>query len=322
MHPGFTERHAGTIVSLAVHIALFVILSNTTVQRSINASPRPEPIRIEFDRPTPEEPEVEQEIEAPPEPPAYDRAASTRAELQSEEVSEPATPSAVEVASLEPADPVLEFEPAAATFAEKDSQAATDSPASEDGTVVAPPETALSAEMRKYLDEQREKVKRLNEKVARQGSGDVARRLSLARIKIEGQKWLDTTEGATEGVMRSMTTLGVPPSAADDVCARYGIRIILAQVDASDVTGGFLNRAETASGTYYNRVGKGQYQVFSFSERALARMVRIEREELEKRGHDPRNTRVLEVEYGIVRTPGGYDLGIKKFRVAPIQLEP
>ena len=82
----------------------------------------------------------------------------------------------------------------------------------------------------------------------------------------------------------------------------------------------FLNRAVTDEGVFINRHGKGTFRVFSFGAAALGRMVQLEEDALRAKGFDPVRSRVVRVDFGIVRTGKGYDLGVKKIEAEPVRL--
>jgi len=185
----------------------------------------------------------------------------------------------------------------------------------------SPPLSTLEEE--KFLEEiqsRKEALKNYNREVASKGSDEVADRLQAASLAQKGKKWLTNTDGLREGIIRSLDTSDVPPNIAEKVLERYGIKIMMKMMDGNSGGYNFLNQAKTNGGSYFNRVGKGMYQVFSFGQPAVARMMQLEVEELKRRGYDPAKTRVTEVEFGVIQTTGGYDLGVTKIEMLPVEV--
>lgn len=314
----FTDRFGGWAVSIAFHIALFTILyiqeAPSAILRLAEATPRP--IRIELGAPPP--PQALSEPAAGDESEASETAPPAQRELRQESGREPAT--APEIGQ-EP--PPLTFVPAVATRAPEFTDATDPEPIdakrSQETETMA---LVLDEIAKKRLQKQRSELNETNQQNAQRGSEQVEERLRLARVDLKAKQWLDSSDGAQEGVIRTLTTVDVPPEVAERVFARYGIEILYKYLDGDGNAQGFLNRAKTSGGTYYNRVARGHYQVFSFSQAAVARMVQLETQEILDRGLTPGRTRVLEVEYGVVSTARGYDLGVKHMSVAPMEFDP
>lgn len=175
--------------------------------------------------------------------------------------------------------------------------------------------------LKEIMDEQRDDLARAaDRRLTEKGSPEIEERLRLAAVDQSAKKWLRTDDGRREGIVRGLDTSGVPDSVAQGVLGRYGIRIVLKQLDGSARGMGYdyLNEAKAGGDVYYNRVGSGIYKVFSYGQGAIARMMQLETDEIARQGHDPATARVLEVEFGIVAVPGGYDLGVKRIRIEPM----
>ncbi|GEM_PF-3735468 len=310
------DRHAGWIVALGFHAALFVLLLNYSIpKRPVEAEPPP--IRVvlaEAEEPTPApSPALEETVALSP--PL--QAAATEAEealpegLEAETHEPPSTeePAAEASAAIQiveaPSPPETEpLEP------QDDSEAA----ASAEESAKRREET-LARELAEAEATRRAEV----ETLAEQGSRAIADRLQAAEINLQAKKWLSTTDGLEEGVLRNLDVTDVSPEVADRVLARYGIKVVYMYLDGQASPFSFLNQAATAAGTYYNRAGRGLYQAFTIPQRAIARMVELEAQELRRRQADPARTRILEVLYGIIDTPRGPDLGIKRLEAQPVE---
>lgn len=297
---------------MAFHIALFAILyvqeAPSAIMRAIESLPQP--IRIELGAPPPPQ--------ALSEPVAGERSENSVAPPVDQREFREEAPTVTEI-DQQPAP--LTFVPAIATRSPEISEAPEpiDAEQSHEAETMA---LVLDEIAKKRLQRQRKELSELNQQNAQRGSELVEERLRLARVDLKAKQWLDSSDGAQEGVIRTLTTVDVPPEVAERVFARYGIEILYKYLDGDGNAQGFLNRANTPGGTYYNRVARGHYQVFSFSQGAVARMVQLETQEILDRGLTPGRTRVLEVEYGVVSTPRGYDLGVKHMSVAPMEFDP
>lgn len=296
--PGFAERNCGLVVSFTFHFALFFLLYNSAGPVTIPPPPEPELIHIALSEEAAEPPaplatselESEPELEEPIQPPEEEEA-----EPQAPEPTEPLD-EPIEQETLEP-EPVSESQESEPT----------------------PEEQAEQDPFEQFLERQRKSIQAENRELMENGSDAIADRLQMASIKLQSQKWLETTRGADEGMIRKLDTMDVPPEIADRVLARYGIRITYRYIDGARSKYDFLNQASTSDGTFYNRGGKGYYQVFSFGPVAVSKMMRLVTEEMKRQGVAPSRTRVIEVVYGIVETPGRYDLGIKHIELAPVE---
>jgi len=158
----------------------------------------------------------------------------------------------------------------------------------------------------------------LPEELRKGRSRQIDRRLAMLQSKLSADQTLFRTEGLNEGAIREIDITGVPPNVSQEVLGRYGIRIMLMNLNGNDPNPGFLSRAQTNEGQFVKRSGSGVFQVFNYGPPAIARMMQLEEAELEKQGLDPKTSRVVRVVFGVVRTTKGYDLGIKKLEAEPV----
>lgn len=318
------ERWGGWLISVCLHIAFFALLLNFNAPvrdyRGIDETPA---VRIVLAAPEPETPE-----DTPPDPDPAHRMENVR----STTAENPASASRMRH-GVSPEIPP-EGDPRAEESATDSIQVISEL-TGESEEVPAPAELSPQTDDRmrrsEHLRHEEDLVRELRER-SRRGEltprgTDTERReeidMRLKEIEIDqsAKRWLTTTEGQAEGVIRSLDTMGVPQTLAEEVLGRYGIRIYVDVMDGKGSTMKFLNEARTSQGTYLNEVGRGMFQIFSIPQSAVGRMMRMEVREMERRGMDPARTRVLEVEYGIIRVPGGYDLGITQFKAVPDVIE-
>lgn len=297
-NPGFAERNCGLVVSFTFHFALFFLLYNASGPVTIPPPPKPELIHIAL-------------FEEESEPPAALAASEFEPESQIEEPDQ--TPAEEEADPLTPAptDPLGEPIEQEALEPEPESEPQESEP--------EPEEQAEQDSFKQFLEQQRKSIQAENKERMENGSDAIADRLQMASIKLQSQRWLETSRGVDEGMIRKLDTKDVPPEIADRVLARYGIRITYRYINGAPSKYDFLNQASTSEGTFYNRGGKGYYQVFSFGPVAVSKMMRLVTEEMKRQGRPPSRTRVIEVVYGIIETPGRYDLGIKHIELAPVE---
>ena len=313
-----SERHGGLIVSLAFHMALFTLLYNVSVPEIFISEPEPQPIRILLAEPAPEEVGEEEQ----PQPP------------QPEELLTPQPPLPVQRTVAELIDSTsedneatapLELEPVAAMFSSEEIENLETELVQIDE--VEPPEEDADRRIEEELEfeqslrPQLAALSRSNDELSQSGSSEIDDLLRTARVDQKAMEWLSTTDGLDKGVIRSIDVSDHPPELARSVLARYGIETTVARLDGKGSSYGFLNRAKTSAGTFYNRAGKGVYRVFSIPQALIPELVRMEVDALRRRGMDPARTRVLRVDYGIVNTTRGYALGVKDLEVAPMEFD-
>lgn len=351
---GVVEAWGGYFIALAFLPSLLALLNFFIIYTPPQAAPEPEPIRVTLNEPPPplafappasesaDEPEgapaqaqrtvaedAEAETDSPatesPSPPV-ELAAIEEAADPAEQAESDSAPSKIEFADPAPSELAIDAQPPESPRPAEDAATEPDAslppvnPAGSGDDEAEERRLEEERELKEILD-QRAALTAHNKDVSQRGSDKVGERLREASVEQSAKKWLTTTEGADRGVIRGLTTDDVPAHVAEDVFRRYGIKIAVQVLDGS--TGGysFLNQARTSSGTYHNRVGKGMYQVFSFGQVAVGRMMQLDLDEMKRRGLNPAKTRVIEVEYGIVSTKRGHDLGILKFKAAPLKAE-
>lgn len=143
--------------------------------------------------------------------------------------------------------------------------------------------------------------------------------LSEVRVMTEANIYDYAAEGSQTGVLRSLDLTGFSKGVVDSVMTRYNIRIDKRYIKDERPTYSFINSARKGDQVYRNVVGSGQmYEVFMLSNSALARMVSLEHEEMERRGFDRNKTKINKVVFGIVSVGDRYDLGIKQFEAFQI----
>lgn len=309
----------------------------------------PEPIQtVAATAPEPEPPALSETLPAQPDPQSANSSDPSQPS-QPNAALEPPQPTQVAAAVVQPNVPA-QFEPAGATQA--DAAAPSDDPG--DGgtgdkfrtTITPEPEQPLrkmdshpdidvpaspsapasptgnsrERELAKLaeIQQRRKGLVEANEELGKKGSGQVGERLTEEAAKLGTKRALASTRGVANGPARGLDTTGVPQDVAEKVLSRYGIQIFYKDVSGEKTEYGFLNEARTSAGTFYNRAGHGVFQVISFGQIALSRMMQLEDDEMRKRGLDPAVTRVVEISYGIVATTKGYDLGVIKMEVAAI----
>lgn len=159
------------------------------------------------------------------------------------------------------------------------------------------------------------------------GSKAVAGRIGQAMVVLKaqsslyGKKDLFSARGAAEGVTRELDISGVSQSEAQKVLDRYGIKILMTRVNSPGSDMVFLNKAKTNEGQFVSGFGAGIYRVFRYPASAVGRMMQLEEDALHDNGFDPARSRVVRVIFGVVSTPQGYELGVKKIEAQPV-MEP
>lgn len=347
----FLEKHGGTVISVAFHLAFFMLLQNYSLPLTrVDAKPEPEPIRIELRPPAepvqpapadpeppvemPPIPELEENVATVADPNAGEdsgnEAAGEEGEAGESEAAEREVAAARSLPAARPAEGLI-FEPGPAEIAplEEEAESEPEPVLPEDSTAPPPPEDEsaepieLDARIQTYLKERESALNEYNDAVGQRGSDSVAQKLRLARAELEGKRWLESTEGAQEGAIRSFAVASVDRRISEEVFARYGIESYSQYVD--EKTGGdfgYLNSAKLGGTQYIRRSGQGMFMVLSIPESALARLAQLERDALLERGLNPASTRVIEVEFGIASVGKTFDLVVTNLKVAPIQFQP
>jgi hypothetical protein len=124
------------------------------------------------------------------------------------------------------------------------------------------------------------------------------------------------------GTVRELDLSGRSQAVIDLIMTRYGLSIEQRYLTGpSNQT--FLSSAATSQGGKYfaSRDSRpGVYEVFELSRRAVAKMSKLEEEEIRRRGLELDRTCVTGVRFGIVEIrPGEFDLGILDFQAEPVR---
>lgn len=167
------------------------------------------------------------------------------------------------------------------------------------------------------LEQSRRRAESLADSLEREKS-EIRQFLARERLAIRAEKFDFSSQGATEGAVRTIDITHVPEQAAELVFKRYGIRIVKRYLQGNE-GGGFLNAAKTRHGVYTNRSGAGLFEVFEVSPRAQARMTELELQALRSRGLNPAQTQVLEVVFSVAQVNDEWDLVIRTFKARPIK---
>ncbi len=338
-----SDGWSALILASCIHLSVFAILGSYESRRPV-PEPVTETVRVvlKTEEPAPEPDPVPEPVRDEPkpqsEPMPLDVAKTTAAEPanESQPQTEPQEEPPATTTSTNSSNLALKFEAVGETIGDPDG--AENPPEEADPSSIPPtPSEQQQADAIKKAERRRAEEEKLreimarkgdraaafNDDVAEHGSAEVEGKLRAASASQQARKWLTNTEGVNEGIIRSLSTTDVPPAVAEQVLERYGIKIFFKMLDGNDAGYNYLNQAKTSGGTYFNRVGRGMYQVFSFGQAAVSRMMQLELDELQKRGHDPETTRVVEVEFGIIPTTRGtYDLGVKGIKAVPITVKP
>ena len=143
---------------------------------------------------------------------------------------------------------------------------------------------------------------------------DLQYRLKVATMQASAAPHFPSYDGARVGAIRTLTLDNVDLATAQEVMARYDIRITSGRfMQQSGLS--YLNSAASRGSVFTPQQAPGVYDVFEISPKAYQRMVVLEHNWLVSRGYNPRETRVDTVEFGIVRKGSVFDLGILKMQV-------
>ena len=143
---------------------------------------------------------------------------------------------------------------------------------------------------------------------------DLQYRLKVATMQASAAPHFPSYDGARVGAIRTLTFDNVDPATAQEVMARYDIRITSGRFMHQSGPS-YLNSAASGGSVFTPQQAPGVYDVFEISPKAYQRMVVLEHNWLVSRGYNPRETRVDTVEFGIVRKGSIFDLGILKMQV-------
>lgn len=130
---------------------------------------------------------------------------------------------------------------------------------------------------------------------------DVAAEVQRRQIETLGEEFAINSDGGQSGIIRTLDVAGFPDTIVRPLLSRYGIEIERRPVSPSDQRG-FLNAATLQSGTFTNQMATGVQEVFVISPKAVAMMAGLETQALMKNGHNPRDTRIRKITFGIVKS--------------------
>ncbi len=119
------------------------------------------------------------------------------------------------------------------------------------------------------------------------------------------------------GTIRELDLAGPPETVVKDIMSRYRLKVTVKAVPGGS-NQSFLSSAASQSGDRFfadRRSPAGIYQVFELSKLAVAKMSRLEEQEILRRGLKPETANVRRVKYGIVETADGHDLGVTEFEL-------
>lgn len=283
--PHWLERWGGAIVTVAVHLALAMVLFSRPLERPVPRIPDPPSIVMML---APADPLPETLPSSSFEPVAA--TAASAAEEQSAAMTD----------AVELPPEVSEIEQALAQASEV---------AGESGSgarlVLSP---ALAGQLR-------EEARRIAKERQDLRKEQVDLEASLMRIEMEskGRNFTLSTDGARTGAVRVLNVSDYPPEIVRQVFSRYNIRIERNVIPSSAGVGmpSFLNAAETKDGTYRNVPAEGPQDVFVLTTRAVHLLSLMETQALQVRGYDIRRARIREVHFGIVKNEQNeWDLGV------------
>ncbi len=296
------HRYLGHTVAVPLVVLLLFLLTLIEIRRRDAVEPEPMRITMEFQQPEPEPEPIEEE---PPEeeqieeldPIPFDQVVATRVdspEDESELILDPVEgqpeQTAEELVTEEitppPAAPVEDWVPTTDQMADL---------------------RALESEVARETSSLEREATELRESIIRREVSSAARDFEL------------DTDGGTHGAIRLLKLDGFPDHVVEDVLARY--RITFERRHASPSAGrGFLNAAQTQSGTFRNVQREGIYDVLVLSTYAMTYMASREIEALQRKGYDPATTRVRKIVFGIVmNSEDEYDLGVVDLEVERVR---
>lgn len=126
-----------------------------------------------------------------------------------------------------------------------------------------------------------------------------------------------------EGAVRELDLEGFPHDVVDDIMKRYKLKVVTRHIPAGQRGQSFLSSASRgANETYFGggAVPEGVYEVFQLSRDSVALMSRLEEEALKQRGLEPLKSRVIHINFGIVKDGDeGYVLGVKSMEAEAVE---
>ncbi|MEI7634899.1 MAG: hypothetical protein WCK47_11540 [bacterium] len=181
-----------------------------------------------------------------------------------------------------------------------------------------PPPSQLPQDVRNELQKERDELRAQIER-ERAGASALAGQAAQQALAVRSRA-ADIAAGS-RGTVRELDFAGWPNNVVDEIMTRYRLRITR-QTLRKPSNQSFLSTAADASGDRYyadNTAPPGVYEVFELSRESVAKMSRMEEEEIKRRSLDLEHTRVTRVKFGIVEVPPGkYDIGILFMNAEPI----
>jgi len=176
----------------------------------------------------------------------------------------------------------------------------------------------------KRLDAIAEKLLDQQERIEAKATG-IESEINRRMLEVAGRKFLFDSDGGREGMIKVLNIEGFPQDLVKRVLARYGITIQYRKVTTEDLENSrtFFNAVAAEEGDFTAITQDGYYEVFSLSSKAVAMLSAIERKHLNDMRHNPAQTRIRKIEFGIViDEEGEYGLGVTDIETEVIELLP
>jgi hypothetical protein len=306
---GWAERHGGWILSVAFHFVLVVWLVFQEIPAHHRAA-SPRPIWITLESPKVPMPEPRPALAVVPTPPP----------VMPADLAKPA------LERMEPAQPLPGGggPPGPGSSPSHVTRSVSPRGLSKRGLGSAEQGERIAGILQKYGGKPEDLNKTVDSALERVDS-----RLMKAEVAQAASPYLDKmgaggggSGGGGNGPVRTFTFGRMDSAAEKGVMALYGIQMTRRHVLPSS-SGSFLSGVSGANGTVYQPAPKeGDYEVIEVPQRAQQQMAQLERQWLMMHGYSPRSTRVVSVEFGVVKQPNGqWDLGILNIKVQPIESE-
>ncbi len=295
------HRYLGYTVAVPLVVLLLFILTLIEIRR--HEPTRSEPMRVTMEieeppapEPPPEEQTPEEEQLAELDPVPFDQVVATRVDSPEDDTEPIRDPVQGEQRAAE--ELVAELESPPPPTSVEDWVPTTDQMADL---------RALQSEVSRERSSLERAAKEMRESIIRREVSSAARDFEL------------DTDGGTQGAIRLLKLDGFPEHVVEEVLARY--RITFERRHATPSAGrGFLNAAQTSSGTFRNLDREGYYDVLVLSTYAMTYMASRELEALQRKGYDPGTTRVRKITFSIVmNSEDQYDLGVVDLEVERVR---
>ncbi|MEQ8821481.1 MAG: hypothetical protein RLY93_14680 [Sumerlaeia bacterium] len=272
----WAERHAGTILAACAGMLALVFSLTHTIESKQAARAEPPSLRMVLDT-SPLQ---------PPAPQFVAETAATAVDPTDRPIQEPQPEAVSEMVEL-----LEESRPSPASIADWRPRSQADYAAVR----------ALSSRMEQQKSQMRQELESLEVQAHR------------LRVETAGRAFKLASDGAAQGVIRTLNLDSVGEEAALSVMQRYDIRMTTRYVSGTNpqMKSGFLNAATTSGGTFTDQLTEGVADVFILSTLAISRMASLETQALMERDFDPRRSRIRRVEFGVVVNQNReWDLGV------------